>query len=174
MARSRLHPPARGAGKAGARKRPSKSGPARATGQDPAKSFKGPVTTAGDRIVTKRVYEPAVAGDGTRVLVMRYWPRGIRREKVDVWLRDLAPVVPLLRSYLDGKITWAQYRPRYRAGLKRPEAQPALAEVRRLAQRGRVTLLCGCADPQRCHRTLLHEHLLDSAGRGAPDEPVIE
>jgi len=164
MARSRLPPPRKSAaGKAGARKRPSKDAPARKD-----------APTASERIVTKRVYEPAVAGDGTRVLVMRYWPRGIRREKVSVWLRELAPVIPLLRSYLDGKITWAQYRPRYRAGLKRSEAQEALAEVRRLAQRGRVTLLCGCPDPQRCHRTLLHEHLLDSAGRGAPDGPVIE
>ena len=179
MAHSRLPRPRRGAGKAGARRRPSKDAPARKhapaklLGRDEA--FKGPTTTATEeRIVTKRVYEPAVAGDGTRVLVMRYWPRGIRREKVSVWLRELAPVIPLLRSYLDGKITWAQYRPRYRAGLKRPEAQEALAEVRRLAQQGRVTLLCGCPDPQRCHRTLLHEHLLDSAGRGAPDGPVIE
>ena len=90
-------------------------------------------------------------------------PRGIRKEKVDVWLRELAPVIPLLRAYLDGKITWAQYRPRYRAGLRRPQAQAALAEVRALARRGTVTLLCGCADPRRCHRTLLQRHLLDSA-----------
>jgi len=115
------------------------------------------------RIATKRVYEPAVPADGTRVLIMRYWPRGIRREKVDRWLRDLAPVIPLLRAFLDGKITWAQYRPRYLAGLRRPEAQAALVEVRALTRRGRVTLLCGCADPGRCHRTLLQRHLLDSA-----------
>ena len=120
-----------------------------------------PKTT--QRIATKRVYEPAVPADGTRVLIMRYWPRGIRREKVDRWLRDLAPVIPLLRAFLDGKITWAQYRPRYLAGLRRPEAQAALVEVRALTRRGRVTLLCGCADPRRCHRTLLQRHLLDSA-----------
>jgi uncharacterized protein YeaO (DUF488 family) len=101
------------------------------------------------------------------VLIMRYWPRGIRRDKVDVWLRDLAPLVPLLRGYLDGRITWAQYRPRYLAGLRRPEAQAASAEVRRLARQGRVTLLCGCADPRRCHRTLLQRHLLDSAAAGS-------
>jgi uncharacterized protein YeaO (DUF488 family) len=115
------------------------------------------------RVKTKRVYEPVAEADGTRVLIMRYWPRGIRKEKVDIWLRELAPIIPLLRSFLDGKITWAQYRPRYRAGLKRPEAQAALAEVRALARKGPVTLLCGCADPARCHRTLLQKHLLDSA-----------
>jgi uncharacterized protein YeaO (DUF488 family) len=94
---------------------------------------------------------------------MRYWPRGIRKDKVDVWLRELAPVIPLLRAYLDRTISWAQYRPRYLAGLRRPEAREAVAEVRRLARRGRVTLLCGCADPRRCHRTLLQAYLLDSA-----------
>jgi uncharacterized protein YeaO (DUF488 family) len=114
-------------------------------------------------IATKRVYEPVAAADGTRVLVMRYWPRGIRKDKVDVWLRDLAPVVPLLRGLLDGDISWGQYRPRYLAGLRRPQAQEALSEVRRLAHRGRVTLLCGCAEPARCHRTLLQRYLLDSA-----------
>ena len=93
---------------------------------------------------------------------MRYWPRGIRKEKVDVWLRELAPAIPLLRAYLDGRITWAQYTPRYLAGLARPPAQTALAEVRDLARRGRVTLLCGCADPAQCHRTLLQRHLLES------------
>jgi uncharacterized protein YeaO (DUF488 family) len=118
---------------------------------------------SGDRVSTKRVYEPAAPEDGTRVLIMRYWPRGIRKDRVDLWLRELAPVIPLLRAYLDGEITWAQYRPRYFAGLRRPEAQAALAELRALARQGPVTLLCGCADPKRCHRTLLQTHLLDSA-----------
>ena len=37
--------------------------------------------------------------DGERLLVMRYWPRGVRREAVDRWLRDLAPSPELLREY---------------------------------------------------------------------------
>jgi uncharacterized protein YeaO (DUF488 family) len=113
-------------------------------------------------VAAKRIYEAPVAADGTRVLIMRYWPRGIRKDKVDLWLRELAPLIPLLRAYLDGTITWAQYTPRYLAGLERPEAQKALAELRALAQGGPVTLLCGCPDPARCHRTLLQRHLLES------------
>jgi uncharacterized protein YeaO (DUF488 family) len=120
-------------------------------------------TVPPDSVAAKRVYEAPVAADGTRILIMRYWPRGIRKDKVDVWLRELAPVIPLLRAYLDGNITWEQYVPRYRAGLKRAEAQAALAEARALAAKGPITLLCGCADPARCHRTLLRAHLLDSA-----------
>jgi uncharacterized protein YeaO (DUF488 family) len=111
-------------------------------------------------IVTKRIYEPAADEDGDRVLIMRLWPRGIRKERVTVWLKELGPVPPLLRAFLDDQITWEQYVPRYLAGLERPEAQAAIAEVRERARRGRVTLLCGCADAEHCHRTLLRGYLL--------------
>jgi uncharacterized protein YeaO (DUF488 family) len=30
-------------------------------------------------------------GDGLRVLVMRQWPRAVRKEQIDVWLRDAGP-----------------------------------------------------------------------------------
>lgn len=115
------------------------------------------------RLATKRVYEPASRADGARLLVMRLWPRGIRRSRVDAWLRDLGPTLPLLRAYRGGRIGWAEYRRRYRAELRsRPEARAGLAEVRRRLRRGRVTLLCGCPDEARCHRGLLKTHLLDS------------
>ena len=118
-------------------------------------------------VVTRRIYEPAAPDDGHRVLIMRLWPRGIRKDRVSVWLKELGPVPTLLRAYLDDTITWKQYVPRYLAGLARPEAQAALAEVRRLGASGRVTLLCGCPDEGRCHRSLLKAYLLDSA-RAAP------
>jgi uncharacterized protein YeaO (DUF488 family) len=114
---------------------------------------------ASARIAIKRIYEPAEAGDGTRVLIMRLWPRGIRKEHVDRWLKELGPVKPLLRDFLDRKVDWPTYQRRYRAGLRRAEAQAQIAEVRALAGQGPVTLLCGCADATRCHRSLLQRYL---------------
>jgi uncharacterized protein YeaO (DUF488 family) len=108
---------------------------------------------------TKRIYAPAEPGDGTRVLIMRLWPRGIRKDRVDVWLKELGPLTPLLRDFLDKRIDWDGYVPRYLAGLERVEAQGAVAEVLAHARRGPVTLLCGCADPSHCHRTLLKAYL---------------
>ena len=110
-------------------------------------------------IATKRIYEPADPADGTRVLIMRLWPRGIRKDRVDRWLKELGPVKELLRAFLDCQVDWPTYIPRYLAGLSRPEAQEAIAEVRELARQGPVTLLCGCADERRCHRALLAEYL---------------
>jgi uncharacterized protein YeaO (DUF488 family) len=107
----------------------------------------------------KRIYEPADAADGTRVLIMRLWPRGIRKDRVDLWRKELGPVKELLRDFLDKRIDWPTYTRRYLAGLDRPEAQEAIAEVRALAREGTVTLLCGCADESHCHRSLLAGYL---------------
>ncbi|HKZ08166.1 MAG TPA: DUF488 family protein [Methylomirabilota bacterium] len=107
------------------------------------------------RVGTKRVYEPAAPSDGARVLVMRLWPRGIRRAQVDLWLRDLGAEIGTLRRWNAGRLSWPELRRRYLAGLRRPPASEALATLRALARRRRVTLLCSCADPARCHRTVL-------------------
>ena len=114
------------------------------------------------RVLTKRVYAPAAPSDGTRVLIMRLWPRGIRKDRVDLWLRELGPVILLLRAVRAGAIDWSEYRRRYLRGLGRKEARGDLARVRGLIRQGRVTLLCGCADERRCHRSLLKAYL---AGR---------
>jgi uncharacterized protein YeaO (DUF488 family) len=110
-------------------------------------------------IDAKRVYAPSDPADGARVLIMRLWPRGIRKDRVTVWLRELGPVLPLLREFRGGGLDWAGYCTRYRAGLERPEAQAQVAQVLDLAAGGPVTLLCGCADETHCHRTLLKDYL---------------
>jgi len=111
------------------------------------------------RVLTKRVYDPAAPSDGRRVLIMRLWPRGIRKDRVHLWLRELAPVLPLLRAIRSGAIDWPEYRRRYLRGLARKEAQADLARLRGLIREGPVTLLCGCADERRCHRSLLKAYL---------------
>ena len=111
------------------------------------------------RIRTARVYDEPVRGEGHRILVMRLWPRGVRKTRVDQWMRELAPVLPLVRGFLAGRIAWTAYRRRYLAGLGRPEARAQAAAVLALARRRPVTLLCHCVDAKRCHRSLLHTYL---------------
>jgi uncharacterized protein YeaO (DUF488 family) len=113
-------------------------------------------------IRAKRIYGPPCDAEGTRVLIMRLWPRGIRKTRVDLWLKELGPVLPLLRAFRGGQVDWAEYTRRYLAGLERPEAQAQLAQVRAAAKNGTVTLFCGCPDETHCHRSLLRAYLLDS------------
>jgi len=108
---------------------------------------------------TKRVYDKPERADGTRVLVMRHWPRGIKKSAVDLWLKELGADVANLRAFKAGRIGWPEMRRRYLAGLKREPAASGLKRLRAMATRGRVTALCSCADEKRCHRSLIRAAL---------------
>ena len=103
----------------------------------------------------KRVYEPPAASDGLRVLVMRLWPRGVRKTAIDLWLKELGADIVNLKAWNAGRLDWAEMRERYLAGLKQPAAAAALAELRALAKERPLTLLCSCQDETRCHRGIL-------------------
>ena len=49
----------------------------------------------------RRVYEEPSAQDGTRVLVDRVWPRGLRKDalRLDDWAKDVAPSTELRTWY---------------------------------------------------------------------------
>jgi len=99
----------------------------------------------------KRIYEPRESSDGTRILVMRLWPRGVRRDRIDEWNRDVAPSRELLMAFKHEGLSWSGYVKRYWEEI-RPEAVDAL---RRRARRETITLLCSCPDEHYCHRGLL-------------------
>lgn len=107
------------------------------------------------RVQTKRVSEPASPQDGCRILVMSLWPRGLKKSYVDEWRRELGTPVELIRKWKRGKITWPELRKGYVASLKQPIQRKSIAALVELACKGRITLLCSCADEPHCHRTLL-------------------
>ena len=55
-------------------------------------------------LCTKRVHDPPSPEDGHRLLVMRLWPRGVRKERVDSWDRGLAPSRELLADLNSGAV----------------------------------------------------------------------
>jgi uncharacterized protein YeaO (DUF488 family) len=118
---------------------------------------------------TRRVYDPPAPADGLRVLVMRLWPRGIRKGSIDLWLRELGADLRSLRAWKAGRLGWTEMKRRYRSGLERPEAAAQLDELRRLARRKRVTILCACEDEARCHRGILKEILRRGNTRAGPN-----
>ena len=122
---------------------------------------------------TKRWDDPIGAGDGLRVLVCRYRPRGVRKEGEpwDIWAPDLGPSRDLLAAY-HGKhappIGWPEYERRYLAEMKAapPLARMLIRELHERLGRGEsITLLCSsaCVDPAHCHRTLLAPIVLRGA-----------
>jgi len=92
-----------------------------------------------------------------RLLVMRRWPRGVRKDAIDEWQKELAPSLSLLQSYRAGRLTWPEFTRRYRAEMR--QKKDLLDSVRKLSRRRTVTLLCGCEEESRCHRGLLKKLL---------------
>jgi uncharacterized protein YeaO (DUF488 family) len=124
---------------------------------------------------TKSVKEPVEPGDGTRVLITRFRPRGVRKgaESWVAWDKRLAPSLALFdayrgRSRAPGRrvvtglepIAWEEFTRRFDDELRAPAAREALAEYRTRAEAGEtITLLCYCDDAARCHRGLVQRSL---------------
>lgn len=111
-------------------------------------------------IRTKRVYEEASPSDGSRVLVDRLWPRGIRKSDLgDVeWLRELAPSHALRRWFAHDPERWREFRKRYFEELeKKRELWEPLIER---ARRGTVTLLFGARDEEHNQAVALRSFLV--------------
>ena len=126
---------------------------------------------SGQVFTDKHVRLHASPEDGTRILAMRYYPRGVRREHVGEWLRDLAPSEELLRwcwtsqGELDPDIYANTWKRRYREEMEQ-RADLIKGLRTRLRNGETLTLLCSCHRPDDCHRRELAKIIRE------PDSPA--
>lgn len=112
-------------------------------------------------------------GDGYRLLVTRYWLRGLRRENVNLWYKELAPSEKLLKQYsayfkMDHSEEEQIAYHKVWADMYRIEMNNQQELINQLAKRhlngDTLTLLCACHSPNRCHRKLLAGLIKEAAG----------
>jgi uncharacterized protein YeaO (DUF488 family) len=105
----------------------------------------------------KRAYDEANSTDGSRYLVERLWPRGVKKVslKIDGWLKTAAPSTEL-RQWFNHEIPkWSEFRRRYFTELNaHPEAWQPLVEA---ARRGTVTLIYSSHDTEHNNAVALKE-----------------
>jgi len=103
----------------------------------------------------KRVYEPAEATDGKRILVDRLWPRGMKKESVhlDEWLKDIAPSTELRKWFHHDAAEWQEFTARYMLELKQNSTVNALLDI--INKNKIVTLLYGAHDTEHNHALVL-------------------
>jgi uncharacterized protein YeaO (DUF488 family) len=114
----------------------------------------------------RRVYEPPSPEDGTRVLVDRVWPRGLRKEDAHLssWDKEIAPSTELRRWYGHDPAKFSEFRRRYLAELGGSEGRQAVARLGALAADGPVTLLTATRDVSISQATVLADLLRDTPG----------
>ncbi|MGI6417510.1 MAG: DUF488 domain-containing protein [Thermoguttaceae bacterium] len=114
---------------------------------------------AAARILVARVYDPEKGRNGSRILVDRMWPRGLKKEglKIDGWMKRVAPSADLRRWFQHDPGRWEEFRRRYFAELdSQPDAWRELAE---LCGSRTVTLLFAAKDREHNNATALREYL---------------
>jgi uncharacterized protein YeaO (DUF488 family) len=119
-----------------------------------------------NNLAVKRVYAPAAAEDGFRVLVDRLWPRGLSKASahIDLWARDVAPSDALRQWFGHEPSKWDEFRQHYAQELAQPDKAAALAALRQaLAGQPRATLLFAAHDEAHNNAVALLPHL--RAGR---------
>jgi uncharacterized protein YeaO (DUF488 family) len=107
-----------------------------------------------------RVYDGDAVPEGSRFLVERLWPRGVRRADLQLadWLRDVAPSAELRRWFGHDPARWTEFRRRYAAELDAaPGAWRPLLDA---AKSGPVVLLYSARDREHNNARALRDYLI--------------
>lgn len=107
----------------------------------------------------KRAYEPPSPHDGTRVLVDRLWPRGVKKADAAIaqWMKEIAPSNELRKWFGHDPERWDEFRRRYRAELA--HKKELVGQLRELAARGPLTLIYSAHDEAHNQAVVLRETL---------------
>lgn len=116
-----------------------------------------------------RLGSPRARNEGVRIGTVRRPPRGVpkaqfaARDFYDVWLPDLAPSEALVKEALQAAddTAWRRFVRRYRAEMKRPQAEHLLGLLAALSHQTNLAVGCYCEDAARCHRSVLAELLAE-------------
>lgn len=103
-----------------------------------------------------RVYEVPEAGE-YRVLVDRLWPRGISKDKVELWLKEIGPSTEVRNAFGHQPENFAAFVRDYTAEL---EHNPAVTQLRDIIKENtQVVLLYGAKDPAQNQAAVLLDFL---------------
>jgi uncharacterized protein YeaO (DUF488 family) len=115
----------------------------------------------------KRAYAQPTNEDGSRVLVERLWPRGLRKNdaKLDAWIKDVAPSDELRRWFGHDPRRFGEFQRRYKHELRSGSARAAFDELARLAARRTVTLVYAAHDEVHNNAVVLAREIERTRGR---------
>lgn len=115
-------------------------------------------------VQVRRVQDAPGHNDGTRVLVDRLWPRGIKKADVafDEWNKDVAPSTELRKWYGHDPEKFTEFCRRYSSELDSDAGRQALQSLRDCVRGKRLTLLTATKDVEHSQASVLAEILDES------------
>lgn len=109
------------------------------------------------KLKIKRVYEKPEKNDGTRILVDRLWPRGLKKEgaRIDFWMKDIAPSHELRKWFGHRGERWQEFKKRYIKELE--DKGHLIKKLEELGKGGCITLLYAAKDDRNNNAQVLLE-----------------
>ena len=118
-------------------------------------------TVKAANVKVKRAYDPPQASDGTRILVDRLWPRGVKKTEaaIDQWAKELTPSAGLRKWFGHEPCRWEEFCERYATEVSRYPDE--LKRLRELAHKDVVTLVYAAHDDLHNNAVALRRILLE-------------
>lgn len=113
-------------------------------------------------IVLHRTYEDPNDVPGYKILVDRLWPRGIKKEAIDIdwWPKDIAPTKELRKAFGHDESKFDDFKAEYLKELAANSlASEFVATVKEHLKAGDVVLLYGAKDKKDNQAVVLREWL---------------
>lgn len=108
----------------------------------------------------KRAYEEVSTEDGKRILVDRYWPRGVKKEeaKLDGWAKEVCPSTSLRKWFDHREDRFSDFAEKYREELNTSEeARAWRKEIIKSLTNSPVTLIYAAKSETINHARVLQE-----------------
>lgn len=107
----------------------------------------------------KRIYDESSDDDGTRILVDRVWPRGVRKSEaaIDMWAKEIAPTTELRKWFDHDPEKWDSFKELYEKELvaKKGQITSMLGQV----TDNRLTLIYSARDREHNQAVVLKEFI---------------
>lgn len=110
----------------------------------------------------KRAYDSAEKSDGKRILVDRLWPRGVSKEKANLykWMKELGPSQELRKWFDHDPDKFSEFKQKYRKELQDGEQKAAYDELKEIyKQSDTMTLVFAARNEEHNHVQVLKEML---------------
>ena len=121
--------------------------------------------TAAPMIEIARACDGLTGTPGTRLLVDRVWPRGLRKAelRLDDWIREVAPSNDLRKWFGHDPDKWDAFRERYHAELD--DNPDPVGRCLAWCRKGPVVLLYGAKDHEHNQAVVLRDYLCKRLAR---------
>src|SRR5699024_11377838 len=110
----------------------------------------------------KRVYEEEANDDGKRILVDRVWPRGVSKEKANLyeWLKEIGPSKELRQWFNHDPDTFQEFKKKYKAELQDGEQKASYDKLKAIQkENSTITLIFPAKNKENNKAQVLKEML---------------